>query len=83
MKVTYVIRGQEHLMNTPGQQELWKALGFGEVPQYVHMSVTISDSRAANYQNAKDPRHCASYKKNGPTSTSLNWQQQEASAPMS
>jgi glutamyl-tRNA synthetase len=44
MKVTHVIRGQEHLMNTPGQQELWKALGFGELPKYAHMSVTVSDS---------------------------------------
>jgi glutamyl/glutaminyl-tRNA synthetase len=44
MGATCVIRGQEHLMNTPGQQELWKALDFGELPQYVHMSVTISES---------------------------------------
>jgi len=43
MKVTHIIRGQEHLMNTPGQQELWKALGFGEQPKYAHMSVTISE----------------------------------------
>jgi glutamyl/glutaminyl-tRNA synthetase len=45
MKVTHVIRGQEHLMNTPGQQALWKALfGDSELPKYAHMSVTISDS---------------------------------------
>jgi glutamyl/glutaminyl-tRNA synthetase len=44
MKVTHVIRGQEHLMNTPGQQELWRALGFGELPKYAHMSVTVSDT---------------------------------------
>ena len=44
MKVTHVIRGQEHLMNTPGQQELWGALGFGELPKYAHMSVTVSDT---------------------------------------
>jgi glutamyl-tRNA synthetase len=44
MKVTHVIRGQEHLMNTPGQQALWKALGFGELPKYAHMSVTVSDT---------------------------------------
>ena len=43
MKITHIIRGQEHLMNTPGQQELWKALGFGKLPKYVHMSVTISE----------------------------------------
>jgi len=44
MKVTHVIRGQEHLMNTPAQQALWQALGFGELPKYAHMSVTISES---------------------------------------
>ena len=44
MGVTHVIRGQEHLMNTPGQQELWKALGFGEPPKYAHTSVTVSDT---------------------------------------
>ena len=45
MKITHVIRGQEHLMNTPGQQALWKALfGDAQLPKYAHMSVTISDS---------------------------------------
>jgi len=42
MGITHVIRGQEHLMNTPGQQMLWRALGFGPLPKYAHMSVTIS-----------------------------------------
>ncbi len=44
MGVSCVIRGQEHLMNTPAQQQLWKALDLGELPQYAHMSVTISES---------------------------------------
>jgi len=43
MRVTHVIRGQEHLMNTPGQQALWKALRFGELPKYAHISVTVSE----------------------------------------
>jgi len=45
MKVTHVIRGQEHLNNTPGQQALWQAL-FGDtpLPKYAHMSVTVSDT---------------------------------------
>jgi glutamyl/glutaminyl-tRNA synthetase len=44
MKVTHIIRGQEHLNNTPGQQALWQALDFGELPNYAHMSVTISET---------------------------------------
>jgi glutamyl/glutaminyl-tRNA synthetase len=42
MKVTHVIRGQEHLMNTPCHQALQDALGFRR-PAYAHMSVTVSD----------------------------------------
>jgi glutamyl-tRNA synthetase len=45
MKVTHIIRGQEHLNNTPGQKVLWQALfGDARLPQYAHMSVTVSDS---------------------------------------
>jgi len=43
MGVTHVIRGQEHLMNTPGHQALQDALVFRR-PIYSHMSVTISES---------------------------------------
>ena len=42
MEVTHVIRGQEHLMNTPGHQALQQALGF-RIPTYAHMSVTVSE----------------------------------------
>jgi len=44
MKITHVIRGQEHLMNTPGQQALWQALFSTPLPKYAHMSVTVSDT---------------------------------------
>ena len=42
MQVTHVIRGQEHLMNTPLHQALQQALGF-RIPVYAHMSVTVSE----------------------------------------
>jgi glutamyl/glutaminyl-tRNA synthetase len=42
MEVTHIIRGQEHLMNTPGHQALQDALGFRR-PIYAHMSVTVSE----------------------------------------
>lgn len=45
MGVTHIIRGQEHLMNTPGQKALWEAMFPGSpTPQYAHMSVTVSDT---------------------------------------
>jgi glutamyl-tRNA synthetase len=43
MGVTHIIRGQEHLMNTPGHQMLQDALGFAR-PAYAHMSVTVSET---------------------------------------
>ncbi|AQT68355.1 Glutamate--tRNA ligase [Anaerohalosphaera lusitana] len=42
MEVTHVMRGQEHLMNTPYHQALQKELGF-RTPTYAHMSVTVSE----------------------------------------
>lgn len=42
MGVTHVLRGQEHLMNTPGHIALQKAFGF-KTPVYAHMSVTVSE----------------------------------------
>ena len=45
MQATHVLRGQEHLMNTPSQQALWQALFPDKpLPKYAHMSVTVSDS---------------------------------------
>jgi glutamyl-tRNA synthetase len=43
MGVTHVIRGQEHLVNTPAQEVLQEALGFRSCV-YAHISVTISES---------------------------------------
>ncbi|OXU14866.1 glutamate--tRNA ligase [Sedimentisphaera salicampi] len=43
MGVSHIIRGQEHLMNTPGHILLQEALGF-ERPEYAHISLTVSDT---------------------------------------
>ena len=43
MQVTHIVRGQEHLMNTPAHLALQQALGF-RTPAYAHMSVTVSKS---------------------------------------
>ena len=42
MGITHVVRGQEHLMNTPGHIAMQQALGF-KTPVYAHMSITVSE----------------------------------------
>ena len=42
MGITQVIRGDDHVNNTPRQINILKALG-GEVPQYAHLSMILGD----------------------------------------
>jgi glutamyl-tRNA synthetase len=41
MKITHVLRGQEHLMNTPKHLALQWALGFA-TPRYAHMPIILN-----------------------------------------
>ena len=41
MKITHVLRGQEHLMNTPKHVALQRALGFA-TPRFAHMPVIFN-----------------------------------------
>ncbi|RAG84100.1 glutamate--tRNA ligase [Streptacidiphilus pinicola] len=43
-KITEVIRGEEHLSNTPKQQLLWEALG-ATPPVWAHLSVIVNEKR--------------------------------------
>lgn len=45
MKITHVIRGEDHLSNTPKQILLQKALGFRE-PEYAHMPLILAADRS-------------------------------------
>ncbi|MDX5363963.1 MAG: glutamate--tRNA ligase [Pseudazoarcus pumilus] len=42
MRITQVIRGDDHVNNTPRQINILKALG-AEVPQYAHLSMILGD----------------------------------------
>lgn len=42
MGMSHVIRGEDHLLNTPRQINIFKALG-AEVPQYAHCSMILGD----------------------------------------
>jgi len=45
MKITHVIRAEEHLSNTPRQVLLYQALGF-PIPQFGHISLILGKDRS-------------------------------------
>jgi glutamyl-tRNA synthetase len=45
MGITHVIRGEEHLPNTPKALLLWEALGGGAPPVFAHVSVMVNEAR--------------------------------------
>ena len=44
MRITHVIRGEEHLPNTPKQQLMWEALGQTP-PTWAHLPVIVNERR--------------------------------------
>lgn len=44
MKITHVVRAEEHLPNTPKQQMLWQALGH-DAPVWAHVPVLVNEQR--------------------------------------
>ncbi|GAB4544159.1 MAG: glutamate--tRNA ligase [Phycisphaerales bacterium] len=53
MGVTHVLRGQEHLSNTPKHVALQRALGF-ETPVYAHMPLIFNDKGAKMSKRERD-----------------------------
>lgn len=45
MGITHVIRGEEHLANTPRQILIWEAIGEKERPIYAHIPLILSTER--------------------------------------
>lgn len=45
MKITHVIRGEDHLSNTPKQIQIYQALGF-PLPEFAHIPMILGPDRA-------------------------------------
>jgi glutamyl-tRNA synthetase len=45
MHITHVLRGEEHLPNTPNYVRLWEALDGGPMPVFVHLPVLVDENR--------------------------------------
>ncbi len=46
MRITHVLRGEEHLPNTRNYVLLWDALGGGPHPVFAHLPVLVDEARA-------------------------------------
>ena len=45
MSITHVIRGEDHVSNTPKYLLLWEALGYGPRPVFAHLPLLLNDAR--------------------------------------
>jgi len=64
MNITHVIRGQEHLANTPRQIIILEALGFSR-PQYAHIPLILSPNGGKLSKRDADVIPALDYKKRG------------------
>jgi nondiscriminating glutamyl-tRNA synthetase len=44
MNISHVLRGDDHISNTPKQQMIYEALGW-EIPKFGHMTLIVNESR--------------------------------------
>jgi glutamyl-tRNA synthetase len=45
MAITHVVRGEDHVPNTPKHILLWEALGLGAPPVFAHLPLLVNESR--------------------------------------
>ena len=64
MGITHVIRGEEHLPNTPKALLLWDALGGPEPPVFAHVPVLVNEKRQ-KLSKRRDPVALEDYRSRG------------------
>jgi glutamyl-tRNA synthetase len=64
MKVSHVVRAEEHLPNTPKAQLLWEALGGGEPPVWAHVPLLVNEKRQ-KLSKRRDPVALEGYRDEG------------------
>jgi glutamyl-tRNA synthetase len=64
MSITHVIRGDDHLPNTPKYLLLWDALGYGEHPVFAHLPMIVNEKRQ-KLSKRRDPVALEQYRDEG------------------
>lgn len=64
MAINLVIRGEDHLSNTPKYLLVWRALGQGAEPVFAHLPMLVN-SRGQKLSKRRDPVALESYRQQG------------------
>lgn len=64
MGITHVIRGEDHLPNTPKYLLLWEALGYGGHPVFAHLPMIVNEKRQ-KLSKRRDPVAVEQYRHEG------------------
>ena len=64
MQISHVIRGEDHLANTPKYLLLWEALGYGDVPVFAHLPLMVNEKRQ-KLSKRRDPVALEQYRDEG------------------
>jgi glutamyl-tRNA synthetase len=64
MRITHVIRGEEHLPNTPKALLLWQALDGGPLPTFAHVPILVNEKRQ-KLSKRRDPVALEGYRDEG------------------
>ncbi len=64
MKISHVIRGEDHLSNTPKQILIYKALGF-ELPKFAHLPLILDENKAKLKKRGKDSVYVGEFREQG------------------
>ncbi|MDQ0513574.1 glutamyl-tRNA synthetase [Mycoplasmoides fastidiosum] len=66
MKISHVLRGEEHISNTPYQIATYQALGYTKMPQFAHLSIIIgADGKKLSKRDKTTKQFIENYRKDG------------------
>ena len=66
MRITHVVRGEDHLPNTPKYILLWQALGGADLPVFAHLPMLVNEKRQ-KLSKRRDPVRLEDYRDEGYT----------------
>jgi glutamyl-tRNA synthetase len=64
MEITHVLRGDDHISNTPRQMHIYKALNWDNMPEFAHMAMILG-SDGARFSKRHGHTSVLEYRKDG------------------